>query len=402
MGKIQTKLTEGTYLINDSKEPIKYGKVKIYNFPTQATANYPLKKGILCRTVITGFCGSDYNLMRMGQNKELSCKFPKGLNRLINGHEGVVYVPDKKRYAIVLIRGGKAFDPSRFRENEDYFEYGCDRKDGLMAKEGFYNPDMLLYIPEHILPLGKKIPLQLAEKLIFSDPYACILFFYERILDLIPAHNFRLYLEKHTQKQAREKAIKETLSKIVIFGCGGTGLLAAYQFSKNKNSNVVVIARSDKTTSKVKFLDKYTNAKYVRNYGDERKLVKDIISSLKGRANIFFAASGNEIEAKMAFDYKVLNNNGIYASFSVGKEIKIDTIQFGFKNQLIFGAINFRKDHMEEALRILPKLHFDKLVKIYDINELKENPYSFYDKIFNKERDVIKSAVVWDKDLIEI
>lgn len=34
--------------------------------------------------------------------------------------------------------------PSRFTDDEDYFEYGCDRKDGLMSKEGFFKERAIL------------------------------------------------------------------------------------------------------------------------------------------------------------------------------------------------------------------------------------------------------------------
>lgn len=46
----------------------------------------------------------------MGLEGALAPKFPKNESRLINGHEGVVWVPDENRFAIVLIRGGDSFD----------------------------------------------------------------------------------------------------------------------------------------------------------------------------------------------------------------------------------------------------------------------------------------------------
>ena len=66
--------------------------------------------GTRCRTVVAGFCGTDWELMQMGLRGELGPKFPDNQQRLINGHEGVVWVPDEHRYAVVLIRGGRVKD----------------------------------------------------------------------------------------------------------------------------------------------------------------------------------------------------------------------------------------------------------------------------------------------------
>ena len=105
--------TTGTYLVNDRDHPLCFGEVNLINPPRRERRGLPLKEGVKCRTVATGFCGTDWELMQMGSREELGPKFPPGQQRLINGHEGVVWVPDQERYAIVLIRGGDAHDPSR-------------------------------------------------------------------------------------------------------------------------------------------------------------------------------------------------------------------------------------------------------------------------------------------------
>ena len=78
-------------------------------------------------------------------------------------------MPSQKRFAIVLIRGGNSYDPTRYTEEESYFEYGCDQADGLFSDENYYHPDMLLPLPEGIGADGK-LPLSYAKRLIFSDP----------------------------------------------------------------------------------------------------------------------------------------------------------------------------------------------------------------------------------------
>ena len=60
------------------------------------------------------------------------------------------------RFAIVLIRGGASYDPTRFADDEDYFEYGCDRADGLFCDKNYFNPDMLLHLPEKYERLKKE------------------------------------------------------------------------------------------------------------------------------------------------------------------------------------------------------------------------------------------------------
>ena len=164
--------TYGTYFQNDEKFPIKYGEINLINPERQRLRGEPLLKGIEALPVFQGFCGTDFELMKMGRDNKLSAKFPQGENRLINGHEGVVWVPSENRFAIVLIRGGARYDPTRYTEDETYFEYGCDGADGLFCDKNYFNPDMLLKLPEKYADC-KKLPLSVAKKLSFADPYAC-------------------------------------------------------------------------------------------------------------------------------------------------------------------------------------------------------------------------------------
>ena len=136
----------GTYFQNDPVHPLMYGEVDLINPPRQRLRGEGLKEGIPVQPVIVGFCGTDHELMMMGKRGQLSPKFPAGQQRLINGHEGVVWVPSEQRFAIVLIRGGDSVDPTRYTEDESYFEYGCDQADGLFCDTMFVNPDMLLPI----------------------------------------------------------------------------------------------------------------------------------------------------------------------------------------------------------------------------------------------------------------
>jgi len=96
-------LVKATYFQNDAEKPLVYGDVEIENRKCQRLRGEEEKEGILCEPVMIGFCGTDNELMHMGSEGRLSAKFPEGTNRLINGHEGIVWVPEQNRFAIVLI-----------------------------------------------------------------------------------------------------------------------------------------------------------------------------------------------------------------------------------------------------------------------------------------------------------
>ena len=99
--------------------------------------------------------------------------------------------------------------------------------------------------------------------------------------------------------------------------------------------------------------------------------------------------------------YGVLGCNGIYNSFSLGPEIAVDTMPFGFKNQIIFGSINFRQDHMEEAIRILQNSCYDEIVELIDKEEFIKDPIDAYEnKIYSKSAPM-KTAVIWNENYID-
>ena len=342
--------------------------------------------------------------MNMGRKGKLGAKFPEGCQRLINGHEGVVWVPSENRFAIVLIRGGNSYDPTRYTEEETYFEYGCDQADGLFSDRNYYNPDMLLEIPDGYVKDGK-ISLSLCKKLVFSDPYACMIFQRERMEDLGEAHNFRVKMAEYkcTEAKAREIARKETFARVCIFGLGTTGMfIGDLIHQRYPDANIVFVARSEESSPKVSFALKQAGASYVRNVFDTKEeLASAIKEKLGGTATVFIGSSGAQIEHEIAFQYGVLGCNGIYNSFSLGPEVAVDTMPFGFKNQLIFGSINFRQDHMEEAIRILQNSDYDQIVELIDKEEFAQDPIDAYEnKIYSKSAPM-KTAVIWNETYVD-
>lgn len=395
--------TEGTYLVNHETRPLRFGEVNLINPPRRERRGRPAQEGILCRTVCTGFCGTDWELMQMGSRGELEPKFPAGQQRLINGHEGVVWVPEQQRYAIVLIRGGDSWDPSRFETDESYFEYGCDGADGLMSREGYYHPDMLLAIPPEHLPAGELLPRRLAARLVFCDPMACMLFQRERIEDLLIGHNWRLYAARGLEREAAMNwAVTDGFARVVIYGLGGAGLLGAIAIrEKYPQASIVTVGRSEPGGDRDGFLAKHwPGIRYVQTRASAQQTAEAIAAALGGRPKVFVGASGNAIEAEIAFDCGLLDNNGIYASFSLGPRVGYDTMPFGFRNQLIFGAINFRRDHMEAAIELLCRLPVDELVRERLLDDLAADPIAFYYDLYRGPDRPLKTMVVWNRELV--
>ena len=395
--------TYGTYFQNDNKKPIKYGEINLINPKRQRLRGEPLLEGIEAQPVFQGFCGTDFELMKMGRDNKLSAKFPEGENRLINGHEGVVWVPSQNRFAIVLIRGGDSWDPTRYTEDETYFEYGCDGADGLFCDKNYFNPDMLLHLPQKYEGL-EKLPLSVAKKLSFADPYACAVFQLERMEDLAEAQNFRVEMAKHkcSEAEARAKARENIFAKTVVFGLGMTGLFIADQIRRSyPDANILFIGRSDEKSNKVVFSKEIANADYLCTAGlSEEETAGRIIEKLGGRATMFVGTSGTNIEHRVAFEHKVLGCNGIYNSFSLGPKVQYDTMPFGFENHLIFASINFRQSHMEKAIEVLVDSRFDEVVELIDKDEFIADPLDAYEnKIFCKGAP-LKTGVIWNKEFI--
>ncbi len=391
--------TFATFFQNDALSPLNYGEVNLINPPRQRLRGEPLKVGVEAVPVFCGFCGTDFALMKMGRRGELGPKFPAGQKRLINGHEGVVWVPGENRFAIVLIRGGDSFDPTRFTEDETYFEYGCDGADGIFCDKGYFNPDMLLHLPEQYEGMDK-LPLSLAKRLVFSDPYACAVFQHERMCDIGEAQNFRVVMaeKKCDAPTARKPAVEATFGRVVIFGLGTTGLFIGDQIRRNHpEATILFVARSGEDSDKARFVKDELSCDYLSSGGmNEEGTAAAILARLGGKASVFIGTSGAETEHRIAFEHGVLGCNGIYNSFSLGPAVTYDSMPFGFKNQVIFASINFTQAHMETAIRLLCESRFDRLVELIDKDEFIRDPIGAYEnKIYSKGAP-LKTAVVWN------
>lgn len=318
-------IVKGTYFQNSKENPLVYGDVEINNIPRRRLRGEEEKEGVIAESVLVGFCGTDYTLMNMGREGKLKPKFPEGCNRLINGHEGVVWVPSQERFAIVLIRGGNSYDPTRYTEEETYFEYGCDQADGLFSDKNYYNPDMLLKIPDGYVKDGK-ISLNLCKKLVFSDPYACMIFQRERMEDIGEAQNFRVKMAQYkcSEEEARKIAKKETFDRVCIFGLGTTGMFIGDLIrQKYPEAKIVFVARSEENSPKVAFALKQAGASYVRSAFDTKEELADAIKEkLGGTATVFIGSSGAAIEHEIAFQYGVLGCKVIYNSFSLDRKLQ--------------------------------------------------------------------------------
>lgn len=396
--------TYGTYFQNDPDKPLCWGEVELINPARRRLRGEEPKVGVEAIPVFCGFCGTDYELMRMGKEGKLSAKFPAGENRLVNGHEGVVWVPGENRFAIVLIRGGDSYDPTRYTEDETYFEYGCDQADGIFCEKGYFHPDMLLKLPERYNNCTK-LPLSAAKRLSFADPYACAVFQLERMEDLGSAHNFRVEMARNgcSEEEGRRIAKDRIFEKTVIFGLGMTGLFMADQIRRSHPSaNILFVGRSPETSRKVVFSKEIAQADYLCTDGlSEAQTAEAITEALGGRAALFIGCSGSSVEHRIAFEHKVLGCNGIYNSFSLGPVIGFDSMPFGFENHLIFASINFRREHMEKAIEILAESRYDEVVELIDKEEFIRDPMNAYENKIYCKGAPLKTGVIWNKDYIE-
>ena len=396
--------TNATYFVNDAQTPLRYGEIDLINPPRQRQRGEPLKAGVEAVPVFCGFCGTDLELMRMGRRRELTSKFPAGETRLINGHEGVVWVPGENRFAIVLIRGGDSYDPTRFTEDETYFEYGCDGADGLFSDKNYFHPDMLLRLPERYDGMTR-LPLRLAKRLVFCDPYACAIFQHERICDIGAAQLFRVVMarDKCTEAEARKKAEEEVFSRTVIYGLGTTGLFIGDQIRRNHpDAKILFVARSGGDSDKVRFAKEAVRADYLCADGlSEQAAAEAIRAYFGGPALLFVGTSGSEAEHRVAFAHGALGCNGVYDSFSLGPKVTFDSMPFGFRNQVILSSINFTQKHMEEAIRILAQSRFDEVVRLIDKDTFIHDPMGAYLNTIYAKGAPLKTAVVWNKDYID-
>lgn len=396
--------TVGTYFQNNPAKPLVYGEVELINPPRQRLRGEPAKEGILVHPVLVGFCGTDNELMHMGSKELLGKKFPPGTNRLINGHEGVVWVPSENRFAIVLIRGGDSIDPTRYTEDETYFEYGCDQADGLFCDDMYVNPDMLLPIPDGAVNNGR-LDLSFAKKMVFPDPFACMLFQLERMEDLGSAHWFRQSARRHhcSLEQGRTIAADEIFQRTVVFGLGTTGMfIGDLIHQKHPQARLAFVGLDDPDSLQVRFALQQTGATYIQNsFAANEELAAAIIAALGGRATMFIGASGTNVDHQIAFQHKVLGCNGIYNSFSLGPQVSYDTMPFGFENHLIFGSINFRQDHMEQAIEMLACSHYDEIVGLIEQEEFTADPIAAYRNRIYCKGAPLKTAVIWNRDYID-
>ena len=395
----------GTFFRNDPDHPLVYGKVNLINPPRRRLRGEPEKEGIPVEPVIVGFCGTDHELMMMGKRGQLSPKFPEGQNRLINGHEGVVWVPSQNRFAIVLIRGGDSIDPTRYTEDESYFEYGCDQADGLFCDRMYVNPDMLLEIPDGHVRDGR-LDLSFAKKMVFPDPFSCMLFQLERMEDLGSAHLFRRTARRLGcgEEEARAAAKEEIFERTVIFGLGTTGMFIGDIIRQaHPEARIVFVARSPEESPKVQFALRQAGGVYVRSsYDSNDALAAAITEALGGRATAFIGVSGSAVEHEIAFTHRVLGCNGLYNSFSLGPKISFDTMPFGFENHLIFGSINFRQDHMDKAIRMLARSPYDQIVELIGRDEFAADPIGAYENRSYCKNAPMKTAVIWNQDRIHM
>ena len=205
-------------------------------------------------------------------------------------------------------------------------------------------------------------------------------------------------------EEGRKIAADEVFARTVIFGLGTTGMFIGDLIRRaHPGAKIVLVARSEESSPKVRFALEQTGGVYVRSkFADNGALASAICEALGGRATLFIGTSGTNIEHEIAFEHRVLGCNGVYNSFSLGPRVSFDTMPFGFENHLIFGSINFRQDHMEEAIRILADSRYGEIVELIDKERFIADPIRAYEEDIYAKGSPLKTAVVWNDRYIDM
>ena len=74
---------------------------------------------------------------------------------------------------------------------------------------------------------------------------------------------------------------------------------------------------------------------------------------------------------------------------------------FGFRNQLVFGSINFRQDHMEKAIQMLSRSRYDEIVELIGRKEFATDPIGAYEHRIYCKSAPMKTAVIWNGQYID-
>ncbi|MCR5330241.1 MAG: hypothetical protein K6E62_03505, partial [Lachnospiraceae bacterium] len=65
-------------------------------------------------------------------------------------------------------------------------------------------------------------------------------------------------------------------------------------------------------------------------------------------------------------------------------------------------SINFRQDHMEKAIELLAKSHYNEIVELIDKYEFINDPIGSYKNRIYSKNAPMKTAVIWNPDRIDI
>ena len=211
------------------------------------------------------------------------------------------------------------------------------------------------------------------------------------------------YLLCEDEEEARRMASENLYRRTVIFGLGTTGMFMGDLIRRSfPEAKILFVARSASDSPKVRFALEQCGGEYLQNtFASEAETAEAICRALEGRATLFIGVSGSEAEHRIAFEHRALGCNGVYNSFSLGPKISFDTMPFGFENHLIFGSINFRKEHMETAIRLLAGSRYDEIVELIDKDEFTADPIAAYENRIYAKGAPLKTAVVWNPEYID-
>ncbi len=332
------------------------------------------EKGLRLRTLRTGICGTDKEIVE----GRLNFARTETGNELVLGHEALAIVEDsgdsnefKKGDIVVPMvrRPGNCrmcrLGRQDYCEDGDFVEAGIRGKDGFMREE-FYDKEKFL------VKVNDK---SIADLAVLTEPM-------KNVMKMVEIFNFQrnripTYCDDSTMN----------CKNLYVFGTGTEGLLISAVF-KTMGLNVIAVNRHPPDDTVAKFLEINDI-----NYLDTSK---ESISSHSKKYKMDFAIDAVGSMDIMRDISLNISNNGISILFGTSGQMPSSNYEFlgnlVDKNIAVIGSVDGAKVHYAEAIEFISnygrKMSLDRLITgIYKPEET---------GIFtNKEKGEIKKVIQW-------
>ncbi|MEL9914432.1 MAG: alcohol dehydrogenase catalytic domain-containing protein [Thermoplasmatales archaeon] len=344
------------------------GGVKLMDVPLER------KKGVLVKTLFTGICGTDKELV-LGK---LSFARPESGNFLILGHESVGRVVDSGEstalkpgdLVVPMVRRPGGCRMCRlgrqdYCEDGDFVEAGIRGKNGFMRDEFYDDESFLLKVDEQ----------SISELSVLTEPL-------KNVMKIKEVFNF---LSSRIPWRCDDSTL--SCKNIYVFGTGTEGILISIVF-KVLGMNVIAVNRhpldenvmSILESNGIEYLD--TSSESLATRAKREKM--DAAIDAAGSMDILKDISDNIV------------NNGIAILFGTSGQLpssRYDVLEgIVDKNVLLAGSVDGAKVHYREAIEFLE--NYGKRMGLDRMITGRYRPEEI-DIFQRKERGEIKKVIEW-------